>query len=364
MFSSYHEAASAWEADRRMHEQNGIHLPAVQTYAFDGVGQDFRLALDAQPTLVTDPNSGIPWMLTTIIDPTVIRVVQAPVNATKIVPEVNKGTRLDQQIMFPVVEHTGEVSSYGDYTTSGMSAMNMDFPQRQSYPFQTLKRYGEVELERAGLAKINMVNELDMSAANNISRFFNLTYFYGVQGMQNYGMFNDPNLGVSLTPGAKAYGGTTWLSGGVVRATANEIFLDIESTVIQLINQTVGYIDSESKMVLALSPLSEAAFATTNAFKVNVRDLIKDNYPNMRIQTAVQYQAQTTANPQGLPAGNFMQVYAEEIDGMQVGFAAFTEKMRAHPIIRFHSSFEQKVSAGTWGFVLRIPIGVASMVGI
>lgn len=364
MFSTYQEAASAWDADRRLHEENGIYLTGVQAYAFDGVARDYRLAMDAQPTLVTDPNSGIPALLTTMIDPQIIRVVQAPVNATKVVSEVKKGTWLDQQIMFPVVEHTGEVSSYGDYATSGMSALNMDFPQRQSYPFQTIKRYGEMELERAGLAKINMVNELDMSAANNISRFFNLSYFYGVQGLQNYGLFNDPNLASSLTPGAKAYGGTTWYSGNVVRATANEIFLDIESAVASLISQTTGYVDSESKMTLALSPLSEAAFATTNAFNVNVRTLLKGNYPNLRIQTAVQYQAQTTANPQGLAAGNFMQVFADEIDGMQVGFCAFTEKMRAHPIIRFHSSFEQKVSAGTWGFVLRIPIGVSSMIGI
>lgn len=364
MFSNYSEAASAWEADRRLHEEKGIHLNGVRAYAFDGVGRDYTLAMDAQPTLVTDPNSAIPAMLTTMIDPTVIRVVQAPVNATKIVGEIKKGTWLDQTAMFPVVEHTGEVSSYGDYATSGMSGMNMDFPQRQAYQFQTLKRYGEMELERAGLARINMVNELDMSAANNIARFFNLSYFYGIQGLQNYGLFNDPNLAASLTPAAKAYGGTAWYSGNVVRATANEIFLDIQTMVASLINQTTGYIDSESKMTIALSPLAEAAFATTNSFKVNVRDLIKDNYPGMKIQTAVQYQAQSSANPQGLPAGNFMQLIANDIDGMQVAFCAFTEKMRAHPIIRLHSSFEQKVSAGTWGFVLRIPIGIASMVGI
>lgn len=364
MYNTYQEAAAAWQSHRLEHEANGIHLQEVQAYAFDALKRDYRIAMDAQPSLVTVPNSGIPYWLTTIMDPEPIRVIMAPVAATEIIGEVQKGTRLDQQMMFQIIEHTGEVSSYGDYATSGMSGMNMSYPQRQSYAFQTIIRYGEVEMERAGLAKINFVNELNMSAANNISRFFNLTYFYGVQGLQLYGMFNDPGLAASLTPALKGYGGTAWYLGNAVRASATEIYTDFQTTVSALIVQTQGHVNAKSPMTMAMSPSSEAALTTTNAFGVNVMDLVKKNYPGLKIVTAVQYQQQSAGNPQGLPAGNFMQLFAGSIDGGKVGFSAFTEKMRAHPIIRFHSSFEQKMSAGTWGFILRVPVGVSSMVGI
>lgn len=364
MFRDFHEAAAQWAADKPMHERNGIYMPDVRAYAYDAAKDDYTVAMDAQPTLQTDPNSSIPYFLTTMVDPTIIEILFAPTVAAEIAGEVRRGTWLDQQIMFPVVESTGEVSSYGDYATSGMSSANMDFPQRQAYLFQTIKRYGELELERAGLAKVNWIQQLDRSAANNLNRFSNFTYFYGVLGLQNYGLFNDPNLGASITPAAKAYGGTTWISSGTVRATANEIFLDVEDLVIQLVGQNQGLVNTKSKMTLALSPANEAAFSTTNSFGVNVNMLIKQNYPNMRIITAPQYAVQSALNPQGLAAGNFMQLFVDEVEGQQTVFCAFNEKMRAHPIIRQLSAFEQKMTAGTWGAVYRYPAGEASMLGI
>jgi hypothetical protein len=38
--------------------------------------------------------------------------------------------------------------------------------------------------------------------------------------------------------------------------------------------------------------------------------------------------------------------------------------MRAHKIIPRLSSFEQKVSGGTWGAIIRMPVAFSSMVGI
>ena len=37
-----------------------------------------------------------------------------------------------------------------------------------------------------------------------LNKFSNLTYFFGVQGLQNYGLLNDPHLNASLTPATKA----------------------------------------------------------------------------------------------------------------------------------------------------------------
>ena len=211
---------------------------------------------------------------------------------------------------------------------------------------------------------INWVSELDKAVALNTAKFFNLSYFFGIAGLQNYGLFNDPNLPASITPATKAYGGTTWISGGVVKATANEIYLDIQDLFIQLVTQLDGLVDMKSDMVLAMSPISATALNATNSFNVNVYKLLKDNFPNMKISTAVQYGAASAANSQGNTAGNFMQLIAKTVEGQQTCFCAFSEKMRQHQLIRETSAYNQKTSSGTWGAVIRISAAIAGMIGI
>jgi hypothetical protein len=363
------EALALFRSDRPRLEELGVAWQSgaeVQGYLPDGAKRDYNLvAMDALPTLTTDPNSGVPAMLTTLIDPQVYEILFAPNKATEILGEVRKGTWVDQTAMFPVAEATGEVSTYGDYSENGRAGVNTNWPQRQAYLFQIIKEYGELELERAGLARINWVSEIDKAAALNLNKFSNYSYFFGIQGMQNYGLLNDPNLSAALTPSTKAAGGTGWISaGGAINATANEIYADIEAIFYQLVTQTAGLIDREAKMTLAMAPTSDVALTATNTFNVNVADLLKKNFPNMEVKTAVQYGARTASNPQGVAAGNLVQLWVEEIEGQKTGFCAFNEKMRAHPIIRAMSSFRQKMTAGTWGAVIRMPAAAASMIGV
>ena len=84
--------------------------------------------------------------------------------------------------------------------------------------------------------------------------------------------------------------------------------------------------------------------------------MIETNFPKLRFETAVQY-ANTTS-------GNLVQLIAPKVEGQETGFCAFTEKMRAHAIVRQTSSFLQKKSQGTWGAVIRQPFAIAQMVGV
>jgi hypothetical protein len=360
------ESVQAWQADRAFLASRGVEmLPSVSMYTPDEHRYDYNMAMDAQPSLTTDPNNGIPVFLTTMIDPAVFKILFAPVKAAKILGENRKGTWLDTTAIFPTVEHTGEVSSYGDYNENGVAGANTNFPQRQAYLFQIIKEYGERELEMAGLARINWVSELDQSAAGRLAMYSNLTYFYGVNGLQNYGLFNDANLSAALTPSTKAEAGygTKWIVNGVPCA-ANEIYQDIQNLFYTLVTQTSGLVDQDSKMCLAMSPGSAVALTATNSFNVNVYDLLKKNFPNIRFETAVQYGVISTANPNGQAAGNFVQLIADETEGQQTGYMAFNEKMRAHPIIRATSSFKQKLTAGTWGAIIRMPVNISSMIGV
>lgn len=327
-----------------------------------------RLGMDAQPSLVTQPNAAIPAILTTFIDPDILRIMTAKHKATEIFPEVKKGDWTSQTVIFPIVEATGEVSSYGDFNENGRSNVNTDFPERQAYLFQTVIEWGELELARAGLARINWAAELQLSRVRSLNTFHNFSYFYGIQGLANYGILNAPGLSAPIAPAPKAAGGVQWTVGGNPNATANEVYNDILALFTELVTQSSGNIDSElteeSPMTLSLSPARAVALKYANSFNVNVATLLKDNFPNLKIVTAIQYGAQSSQNPQGNAAGEFVQLIATEVEGQKTGFCAYNEKLRSHPIIRATSSFKQKMTAGTLGAVIRQPFAVAGMLGV
>jgi hypothetical protein len=360
------EMEAAWRSARPRFTKLGVDLdPNLKMFTPEQWREDDTLAFDAIPALSTDPNSAVPAILTTMIDPQVFHVLFAPNMAAKILGEMRRGTWLDDVIMFPIAEATGETSSYGDYNENGSAGVNTNWPQRQNYLFQVIKQYGERELERAGLARINWVSEIDIAAALALNKFLNYTYFFGVQALQNYGLLNDPHLGASLTPAPKAAGGTAWInSSGVPVATANEVYTDIQTLFNQLVVQSGGLVTQETPMVLAMSPSSGVALTNTNSFNVNVEDLLKKNFKNIRLEKAVQYGVLSAANPQGVAAGNFVQLIAPEIEGQKTGFCAYSEKLKSHPIIRLMSAFRQKQTAGSWGAVLRATFPIASMVGV
>ena len=362
-FNSPEEARAAFAQDVAMHEQRGVILPGAKSYlpepfrANDQMAMD--AAMDAQPGLSTDPNSSIPTMLSTYIDPDIYQIIYTPNKTAEILGEGKKGDWTTDSAMFPITEQTGEVSTYGDFANNGRAGVNMNWPQFQQYRYQTIVSYGDLEAERAGLAKINYVAELQRSAAAVMTKFENTVYSFGVAGLNNYGILNFPYLAAPLSPATKVAGGTSWDN-----ATANEIFDDIKTTITSLIKQLAGNIDKQSRFTIALSPDREALFAATNSFNVNVSELVKKNYPNVRIVTAVQYGAYSTSNSQGNLAGNLMQIIADDVEGMKAGQAAFSEKLRAHRIVPDLSSFKQKRSAGAWGSVIRMPVAFAQMVGI
>src|SRR6185437_7240474 len=130
----------------------GIVLPDVVDYYPEGVGHNFQMAMDAQPALVTVSNSGIPSYLANYIDPNLVKVLVTPNKAATIFGEVKKGDWVTMTATFPVIEHTGEVSSYGDFNQNGSTGANANFPQRQSYHYQTMTIWGERQLDMAALA--------------------------------------------------------------------------------------------------------------------------------------------------------------------------------------------------------------------
>ena len=347
------------------------HLEAVsQKYGIHFMGVDAQLqlsekersgllAMDAQPALVSLSNSGIPAFLSTYIDPNVIEFAIAPNKATKIVGmETKKGDWVTETATFPVVEYTGQVSSYGDFSNSGVAGANVNWVQRQSYHYQITIGYGERELEKMGLAKIDWANRKRKGAVTTLDKFQNKTYLFGVSGLANYGLLNDPSLFAPITPLSQGSGLVTWaqkatdaLNGAVY------IYDDVLAMYKQLVHQTNGWVDMdmESPMTLVMSPSSQVYLKTTNVYKATVKANLQENFPNLRFETAPEY---TTSS------GEFVQLIVDEVRGQRTATTAFTEKLRSHPIIRDLSSFQHKMSQGTWGTIISAPIMISSMLGV
>lgn len=315
------------------------------------IGMDGAIACDSQPSLVTVSNNGIPAFLSTYVDPKIIEILVAPMRAAEIVGNERKtGDWTTQTAMFPVVESTGEVSSYGDHSNSGVAGANTNFPQRQSYHYQVMLQWGEKQLAQAGLAKIDWANRVRLAGTLTLNKFQNKSYFYGISGLQNYGLLNDPSLSAAIVPVTKAATGTSWTN-----ATAAEVLADIAKLYKQLQTQCPGLIDLSTPMTLAMSPVSEIATTKTTDYNVSVADMIKKNYPGLKIKTAPEYSTDS---------GELVQLIVDAVDGQQTAFCSFTEKLRAHAMVVESSSFKQKNSQGTWGTIIAFPAGIAQMLGV
>jgi len=299
------------------------------------------LAMDAQPGLTTVGNSGIPaWMLN-YVDPQLIEIILQPTKAAEVFGEMKKGDWTTETATFMTVEPTGEVSSYGDYNNNGVSGVNVNFPQRQSYHYQLFTRWGEREVARAGEAKIDYVARVNEASVNALNRFQNKTYLFGVKGLQNYGVLNDPSL-PATTAAAK-----TWAN-----STGEEVYESIRKLFQTLLKQTGGKIDMNTPLLLVCSPTASVDLTKTNQYNVNVIDQLKKNFPNLRVETIPEYSA---------TSGETVQLIVEELDGQRTLDCAFTEKMRAHNMVLEASSIKQKKSQGTWGAIIYRPFCIATM---
>ncbi|WP_061471154.1 major capsid family protein [Acetobacter senegalensis] len=331
----------------------GFIMPQARGMIANALLATDAMALDAQPTLSTSANAGIPAFMSAWVDPALIKVAFAPMRAAELLGEVRKGDWVTRTAIFPMLETTGEISSYGDWNANGQVSLNPSYPERQSYHYQVFLFWGEMELALAGQARLQWVASLREAAALKLNKFQNQTYFFGVSGLRLYGYLNDPRLPAAITPAIKAAGGTTWDT-----ATPEERQDDVIALINQLRKQTAGLVDTETPMVLGLSPTRMGLLTRRNSFGLSAASLLKDTYPNLRFVQAVEYGDVTGSTVQT------MQIMAEHVDAQKTAETAFTEKLRAHAVVTDASAWKQKLSQGTWGAIIYMPAGIATMTGL
>lgn len=336
--------------DRTLRAQGGkfglFAQPAAETEVV--VDNDGNYACDAQPELATVNNAGIPAWMTNFYDPEVVRALVAPMRATEIVgSERKQGDWTTTFATFLSVERTGQTSSYGDFNNNGMAGINVNFPERQSYLYQTFTNWGERELAMMGNARVNYASEMNEASILVLNKYQNLTYFNGVSGLMNYGLLNDPALPAAIV---SEY---NWNASAT---TALQVYEQIRRMYIQAQYQTnnSGVIRLDSPCTLAMSPIMEVALHKVDQYNVNVLAMVKTNFPNLTVKSAPEY---STA------AGELIQLIFNSVEGQQTAYTAFTEKMRAHAVVVGSSSWSQKKSQGTWGTIIKVPNAIVSMLG-
>ena len=167
--------------------------------------------MDAAGNLTTDPNSALPRDADHRDRPRCHprRVRPAP-DCQDPGWRAEGGDWLEETRIFPVIEEEGEISSYDDFSNNGRTGINFNYPQFQSYLYQTFVDYGERETERAGLMRINYVGELTGAASGLLNRFGNLGYAFGIsRAAELWNLINNPYLSAYLSPAIKAWGGTS-----------------------------------------------------------------------------------------------------------------------------------------------------------
>ena len=296
-----------------------------------------------------DPNIAIPAYMGVYVNPRIIEILTAKRNYKLIAPEVKSGDWATPFVQFRALELTGEVTPYQDYDANGQASINTNFPVRQQYRFETTIRVGDLEQDVNANARIDLFAEKQRSAATLLEISFNKYAFYGVTGLNIYGLLNDPNLNSDLTPTTGAAGNTWTLK------TADEIMSDFAKMFGKLYERSNGWIDGSTKTKLVVPPASLAELNKVNAFGVSVKKMLADTYPNMEIISAPEMVT---------GSGNLAMILADEIEGQPTVEFGYSEKYKAHSIIRDSSSMHQKVSAGTYGAVVYMPFAIVTMLGV
>ena len=315
----------------------------------------FKMACDAQPTLSTNPNGGVPAFLSSFIDPGTVTILQTPMKGAEILGEQKKGEWATSTIYFPIIENVGITASYSDYNNDAISEVNASWEARQPYLFQTHMTIGDREVELAEIGNTNLVARKQASCALTLNKRSDFIYHYGVAGLANYGMLNDPSLPAALTPTTKAAGGTQWVKNNQPNATAQEQYADVLMLFNQLNNSTGGYVNLGDDLVLVYPNTVGAALGASNSFGIGFQDYVKQFMPNVKFIADPLY---------ATPAGNIIQLISRKLDNEETGYCAFGEKQRDHRIEYKSSSYLQKKSASAYGAIIRYPLAFATLIGV
>lgn len=323
---------------------------------FNGLKKDGKEALGVvlahDSDIMTVANKGVPFQFTSYLKPQAIEILFTKNTAEKLLPARKLQDWTVQNYTMQIKEGVGNTAAYGDFSNNAQAESNYNYAIRQQFLFQTHIEVGELEAGIYNKSMIDLASDRRSSAVNILSKTANAIAFNGVSGLINYGLLNDPNLLPDIAPDIKASGSASWNN-----ATSIEIYNDVKKLLSTAINRANGLIDESMPFKLALPPSSATNLMSldSNIGYKSALTQIKEAFPNCEIVRSPEL---------ATTEGNKMMIIFDNIDGNEVGYIGFSDKLRTHNMVQDTTNYRQKLSAGSFGSIIEQPLGIAGMVGI
>lgn len=303
-----------------------------------------RMAMDAAQ--MTSPNMGIPVEFGAYIDPEVWDILTAPRNATEVFTRRQKGNWLTPYTRWAFHEPKGLTGPYSDFSDTPNSYTNHVWPLRQQYVFQTNIYYGLREQELMAEAKIDYAAGLQRSAARIIEIDHNKFDLLGVEGMDIYGLLNDPNLPAAIASTA------AWDT-----LEGQDVYKQVQALFAQLTEQSNSLIDNKSELILLVSPAVSVSLGNSNQYNQQAWEHIEKFLPNLRVVVIPELAS--------LPTGEQAFLIAPEVEGQRTADLGYGVLYEASSVVQVKpTKWEQKVWASTYGTIYYQPFAVARMTGV
>ena len=310
--------------------------------------------MDADVTGITTPTVTTPIQFLQHWLPNVVEVVTAAKEIDAIAGRTMAGDWYDEEIVMQVLERTGQAVPYGDHTNIPQSSWNLNYETRDIVRFEEGIQVGVLEEMRAGAMNISSQTRKREAAAESLAIELNNIGFFGYNEGNNktYGFLNDPNL-PAYTTVAAGTSGTTWAS-----KTYAEIVSDFRTAFSALRVQSGNLFKPERDAAkLAISVACMEYLNVENEFGKSVYDFLKQNYPNVTIESAVQLDG---ANG----GANVFYLFAETINGNAVLNQYVQDVFRLVGTEKRAKVFVEDYSNASAGILVSQPIGVVRYSGI
>lgn len=297
--------------------------------------------------------------------PGFVKVLTAARKIDELIGIKTVGSWEDEEIVQGIVEPSGTVSEYGDFTNIPLTSWNVNFERRGIVRGEMGMAVGLLEEGRAAAMRLNSAETKRQGAAVQLEIFRNAVGFYGWNSGNSriFGFLNDPNLPAVIS--SSVTGG--W---GAAGTDFQDITGDIRMAVVQLRTQSQDQIDPEKvELTLALPTSKVDYLSVTTDFGVSVRDWITQTYPKMRICSAPELTGVVIGSED--PEDMFY-LYADDVDASVDGstdggetFAQLVQtKFMTLGVEKRAKSYVEDYANGTAGTMCKRPYAVVRVGGI
>lgn len=314
-----------------------------------------RYAQDAAVTPVTTPSVTTPIQFLQHWISEVIEVVTAAREIDDIAGRTIAGRWEDESVVQTILERTGQARPYGDHTDIPHTSWNTNFEVRDIVRFEEGSFVGILEEARAAAMNISSSSEKRTAAAESLAIELNNVGFFGYNEGNNktYGFLNDPNLPNYVTVAQGAGNTTTWAS-----KTYEEITTDIRTAMSTLRVKSGNLFKPErDASTLALPVACMDYLNVENSLGRSVYQFIKDNYPNVRITSAVQLDGANSG-------ANVFYLFADRINNKRVLDQYIQEVFKLLGVEKKAKGMLEDYTNATAGVIVAQPIGIVRYTGI